>query len=294
MGHMRRVDSAADCLIADGERNAGRVKFGVLAMMLAVLSLVSGCGVLGKPSANIVDATLTDLSLEGVTVSLKVDVRNPYPIAVPLTDVEYALSSKRESIVTGVVKNAGSIPARGSKTLDVPLRVKFADVLSAVEGLRLGAVVPYAVNMKFELDVPGGEKVSIPVTKEGEMPIPNVPDVRVNEVRWDEISVLSAKGLIRLDVTNTNEFEVGVAKMAYSMSVGGTKVVSGRVSDAASLSAGETETIEIPVKISPASLGLAVMNMLKSNKASYEIVGDLGLETRFGNFEMPTKRFASK
>lgn len=294
MEHMRRVDSAACCLMDDRESHTTRVRAGVLAMMLAVISLVSGCGVLGKPSANIVDAKLTDLTLEGVTVALKVDVKNPYPIAVPLTNVEYALSSKQASILTGAMTNPGSIPARGSKTLDVPLRVKFADVLAAVEGLKLGAVVPYAVNMNFNLDVPGGEKLSLPLKKEGELPIPNVPDVRVNEVRWDEMSVLSAKGLIKLDVTNTNEFDVGLSKFAYAMSVGGTKVVSGSLSDAASLSPGETRTLEIPVKISPASLGLAVVNMLKSNKPSYEIVGDLGLRTRFGNFELPTKRFASK
>lgn len=294
MEHARQVDAAKDCLLVDHATSAERMRAGVLAMMFAVLSLVSGCGVLGKPSANIVDAKLADLSLEGVTVALKVDVKNPYPIAVPLTSVEYALTSKQESILTGALDNPGSIPARGSKTLDVPLKVKFADVLSAVDGLKLGAVVPYAVNMNFNLDVPGGEKLSLPLKEEGELPIPSVPDVRVNEVRWDEISVLSAKGLIRLDVTNTNEFDVGVSKLAYAMSVGGTKVVSGTLSDAASLSPGQTKTLEIPVKISPASLGLAVVNMLKSNKPSYEIVGDLGLKTRFGNFELPTKRFASK
>lgn len=266
----------------------------VAALMMGVVALLTGCGVLGKPSASIVDATLADLSLEGVTVALKVDVKNPYPVAVPLTNVEYSLASREESILTGALEKPGSIPARGSKTLDVPLRVKFADVLAAVEGLKLGAVVPYAVNMNFNLDVPGGEKLSLPLKKEGELPIPNVPDVRVSEVRWDEVSVLSAKGLIKLDVTNTNEFDVGLAKFAYAMSVGGTKVVSGKLSDAASLSPGQTKTLEIPVKISPASLGLAVVNMLKSNNPSYEVVGDLGIKTRFGDFELPTKRFASK
>ena len=294
MEHVRRVEAAAGCLIDERTGNTGRVKLGVLAVMLAMLSLLSGCGVLGKPSANIVDAKLADLSLEGVTLALKVDVKNPYPIAVPLTNVEYALSSKQESILTGAITNPGSIPARGSKTLEVPLKVKFADVLAAVEGLKLGAVVPYAVNMNFNLDVPGGEKLSLPLTKEGELPIPSVPEVRVNEVRWDEVSLLNAKGMIKLDVTNTNEFDVGLSKFAYAMSVGGTEVVSGKLSDAASLSPGQTKTLEIPVKISPASLGLAVVNMLKSSKPSYEIVGDLGLKTRFGNFELPTKRFASK
>ncbi len=294
MAHTVQVDERG---VVGGEtsgRRRGVARISFVAIVMGVLALVSGCGVLGKPSANIVDAKLTDLSLEGVTVALKVDVKNPYPVAVPLTNVGYALSSREESILTGELDNPGSIPARGSMTLDVPLRVKFADVLAAVEGLKLGAVVPYAVNMNFNLDVPGGEKVSLPLKKEGELPIPNVPDVRVNEVRWDEISVLSAKGLIRLDVTNTNEFDVGLSKLAYAMSVGGTKVVSGKLSDAASLSPGETETIEIPVKISPASLGLAVVNMLKSNKPSYEIVGDLGLKTRFGNFELPAKRFGSR
>lgn len=294
MAHTRRVAERGMVGVGAIGRIPGVARRSLVAMVLGVLSLVSGCGVLGKPSANIVDAELTGLTLEGVTVALKVDVKNPYPIAVPLTNVEYALSSKQESILTGALDNPGSIPARGSKTLDVPLKVKFADVLAAVDGLKLGAVVPYAVDMNFNVEVPGGEKLSLPLKKEGELPIPNVPEVRVNEVRWDEISVLSAKGLIKLDVTNTNEFDVGLSTLAYAMSVGGTKVVSGKLTDAASLSAGQTKTLEIPVKISPASLGLAVVNMLKSNKPSYEIVGDLGLKTRFGNFELPTKRFASR
>lgn len=294
MAHARRNDEGRAWRRDLSWAGVCRVRITGLVVLPAAMSMFAGCGVLGKPSASVVDATLTDLSLEGVTVALKVDVKNPYPMAVPLTSVEYGLSSKQESVLTGAVNNPGSIPARGSKTLDVPLRVKFADVLSAVEGLRLGAVVPYAVNMNLHLDVPGGEKLSIPLKKEGELPIPNVPDVRISEVTWDEISVLSARGVIRLDVTNTNEFEVAISRLGYAMSVGGTRVVSGTLSDAASLAPGQSRSLAIPVKISPASLGLAVVNMLKSNSASYEVVGDLGIKTRFGAFELPTKRFASK
>lgn len=264
------------------------------ALIVGALALFSGCGVLGKPSASISSASLSNLTTEGITVALKVDVKNPYPVAVPLTNIEYSLASRDASILTGAIDKPGSIPARSTKTLDVPLRVKFADVLAAVDGLKLGAVVPYAVNMNFNLDVPDGEKLSLPLKKEGEIPIPNIPVVRVAEVRWDEVSLLSAKGLLRLDVTNTNEFDVGLSKLGYAMSVGGTKVVSGSLADAASLAPGQTKSVEIPLKISPASMGLAVVNMIKSNHPSYEVSGDLGIKTRFGNFELPTKRFASE
>ncbi len=294
MAHMRRDDDGRACRRDLSSAGAGWVRMTALVVLLGAMSMFAGCAVLGKPSASIVDAKLTDLSLEGVTVAMKVDVKNPYPMAVPLTSVEYGLSSKQESILTGAVNSPGSIPARGSKTLDVPLRVKFADVLSAVEGLRLGAVVPYAVNLNLHLDVPGGEKLALPLKKEGELPIPNVPDVRISEVKWDEVSLLSAKGVIKLDVTNTNEFDVGLSRLGYAMSVGGTKVVSGTLNDAASLSPGQSKSLAIPVKISPASLGLAVVNMLKSNSTSYEIVGDLGIKTRFGAFELPTRRFGSR
>ena len=109
-----QIETAESSSPGHRERAAGLARMCLAALVLGAISLLAGCGVLGKPSANIVDAKLSDLSLEGVTVALKVDVKNPYPVAVPLTNVEYSLASKQESILTGSLTNPGSIPARGS------------------------------------------------------------------------------------------------------------------------------------------------------------------------------------
>ncbi len=51
--------------------------------------------------------------------------------------------------------------------------------------------------------------------------------------------------------------------------------------------------MSIPISFNPSNLGLAVLNVLRGEGASYSIKGDLDVGTRFGALSMPFDKSGS-
>lgn len=244
---------------------------------------------LEKPTAKVVGADLKGLSMEGVSIDFDVEVRNPYRVGLPVTALDYALATDGAQFLSGSAPGQGVIPARASKTLKAPVTIRFGDLMNAVQGLRLGKVVPYKADLKLGLDVPSefGGPISIPLSKESSVPIPAPPRIDVVDVAWEELSLTSARGKVELDVTNLNEFEAALTKLDYAFALGGTTIARAKVDRLPKLAAGQTGRITLPLSIRPSELGMAVFSMLQGREASYSLKGAMGLKTPFGGFDVP-------
>ncbi|MEQ8819295.1 MAG: LEA type 2 family protein [Sumerlaeia bacterium] len=263
-------------------------------MALAGLGL-SGCaemqGVLGdvvksapKPSASVKGAKFQDLSQQSATMLFDVEIENPYGFALPLTDVTYGLAAggSDTSVFQGAQKLTGTVPAKGTRTVELPLTIGFQELLTAVQGVRPGQVLPYRANFDLSMTNPsGGDPIRLPIEKKGELPVPAAPEVTVEDVAWENLSLANADGVLKLKVKNTNEFAASLAQMGYDLKLSGTSVAKGSLRDAANFEAGGEQTLEIPFSVRPMDLGLAAFNMMKSGQASYDLTGDIDLGTPF-------------
>lgn len=267
----------------------------VMLGLLAAWSL-GGCASLDralagleKPTARVVGADLKGLSMEGVSIDFDVEVKNPYRVGLPVTALDYALATDGAQFLSGSAPGQGMIPARSAKTLKAPVTIRFEDLMNAAQGVRLGKVVPYKADLKLGLDVPGefGGPLSIPLSKEGSVPIPAPPRIDVVDVAWEELSLTNAKGKIELDVTNINEFEAALTTLDYAFALGGTTIASAKVNRLPKLAAGQTGRITLPVSISPRELGMAAFSMLQGREASYSLKGAMGVKTPFGEIDIP-------
>lgn len=267
---------------------------------LAFVPLLSGCEAvqsvlddMDKPSAKVTGVGFGSLSMDRANLVFDVAIANPYGVPLPLANLDYALSSGGASFVSGEAAVQGSVPANGSKTVQVPVDIVFADVLRAVSGVRPGKVVPYTADLKVGVDAPGIGPLSLPMRKSGEVPVPAVPRVAIRNIAFDALNLSEASGTIELEVENTNEFAADLRALGYSLSLSGTPIVSTKVSKAASFKPGEAEVVSIPIAFNPGNLGLAALNMLRGEGASYAIKGDLDVGTRFGSLSMPFDKSGS-
>jgi LEA14-like dessication related protein len=222
-----------------------------------------------------------------VSLNFDVEVANPYGVALPLTEVSYALASGDRSFLSGNAKLSGTVPARGRRTVSLPAKVEFGRLLSALSGVRPGQVVPYDASMQLAVDAPGAGRLELPVRKQGELPVPAVPEVRLAGVTWDKLSWREAKATIRIDLVNTNEFALGLADMRYALALAGADVGAASLNRSVRMSPGESATLETPISFSPLSMGMAVFNVLKGESASYRLRGRIDADTPFGPISMP-------
>lgn len=240
-----------------------------------------------KPTARISEARLSDLSLRDVTLVFDVDVGNPYGVDLPLLDVGYALSTQGDPFVEGSADIGGFVPAGGSKTVSLPVVIDFLQTLDLVKRLRPGQVVPYRASLTLSVDPPGLEPLGLPLATEGAFPIPDVPEVEVASIRWDELSLSRVGGTVELDVTNPNAFDLELTDLSYSLALAGTRVAEGSTQPATALPSESTRQLALPIGFSPVSLGAAVYGVVTGSEAPYELRGNLSVETPFGALELP-------
>ncbi len=261
--------------------------FGTLTGCEAARNILSG---MDKPSASISGVKLQSLNLDGATLLFDVDVANPYSVPLPLVNLGYALASKGNKFLEGAANVQGTIPAKGSRTLQVPATVAFNNLMKTVSGITPGSVVPYTADLSLAVDAPGVGPLTLPLRKEGELPVPTVPSVDLKSIEWKSLDLNKAEAVLNLNVGNNNKFPLDLSKLAYDLSLGDKKVAAASVANSAKFRAGGSADLAIPISIKPIELGLGALQMLGGKGGGYKIAGSLTGNTPFGPLELPYEK----
>jgi len=158
--------------------NRSIMKRCVIAMSAAALLVgATGCGMLTRPSAQVTGVDVRRVGLTEATMVFDVKVDNPYTVALPMSNLDYALSSRGVGFLTGEADVAGTVPAGGSKTLGVPVRISYRELIAAVRDARPGAVIPYRADLGLSVQAPALGPIRLPIRKDGELTIPSAPEL---------------------------------------------------------------------------------------------------------------------
>lgn len=272
-----------------------QVRRWLICLMVATsIAAASGCETIRsfaadapRPTAEITSLRVTGLSLESASVEVGVRVANPYSLPLPVADVTYALSSGSATFLTGAAVAQGTIPAKASRDVALPATIRFADLMQAVSGIRLGSMVPYKVDSVISLDTDVLGRVELPLSKDGELPVPAPPTASIDSIEWGELTFASATATVNLRLGNPNPFGVDVARIAYGLSLGGAEVARTNLAQAATLGPGGEVVLKLPLSFSPRSAGVGLFNVLMGRGAAYAISGDLSVTTPFGPLTLP-------
>ena len=271
-----------------------RGNFLVALAAIATMVVPTGCGSINQimggdqPSARVVDVGLQGLDLQAATLRFDVEVSNPYGIDLPILGLDYALASTGTEFLSGRSSRGGTIPARGRSVIPLTARVDFLQTMGLLKGISPGAVVPYSADLGIAVDAPAIGELRVPVRKEGEFPIPTVPDVSIRDIEWESLSLTGASAVVNLDVTNSNSFPIDLSRLVYDLALGGTRVVQSSVDRSVKFAgAGGSNTIPLRFSMRPADLGVAAFQLLRGESAGYDISGLMDLGTKFGPLSLP-------
>ena len=272
-------------------------QFITLSLFGSLLFILSGCqnieslvGSLKQPSAEITGARFENFSLSAIDLIFDVKVKNPYSVPLPLVNVDYGLTTSGQQFLTGAADLQSSIPAGQAKTLSVPAKIDFLEVLKSLQEFKPGSVIPYTADLGLSVNAPGIGPLRLPLKKEGKLPIPTAPDVRLEEIKWEELMLSSAKGILKLKVVNQNEFPMDLSNLSYVLSLAGTKVASTGIEQGITFAeSGGAHTLDIPISFSPQNLGLAAFRILTGKGTGYKLDGEMDVNTPFGALPLPLK-----
>lgn len=266
------------------------LSFSPIAFLGGCKSLDDALTAAPRPTARIIGAELRHVSLQNADLLFTVEVSNPYAMGLPLLDLSYTIGSNGSKLLEGSVKPTGTVPARGISVLQLPARLMFASVLETLQSVRPGSVVPYRADIALGVDAPVIGRLSLPLSRSGELPVPAVPEVELVAFNIGSLSLDSVEAVARLRVKNTNQFQVDLARFGASLALGGQQIGRTNLANAARVAPGQSATLDVPLAFSPRALGSGVYNLLTGSQANYALSGSIEAGTRFGPISLPYEK----
>ena len=240
-----------------------------------------------KPGAKLLGASVRNLSLRSLDLVFDVEVSNPYGVSLPLVDLNYTIVSGREQLLAGSIKPSGSVPPTASSLVQLPARLDLGAVMKTLPSVKPGAVVPYSAEIVVVVEPPLVGQMKLPLKRNGEIPIPAIPEVTLTSFDVDQLSLDRVSGKARLRIRNSNQFTIDFSQIRFDLAMGGRNIASTRLRSSAKLAPGQTSNVEIPIVFAPRAAGAGLLDLLGGSDAGYVISGRLDVMTRFGELALP-------
>jgi len=159
---------------------------------LSMTACVAGCETIQeslnirKPTARLTGLKIEDVKLDSATLLFDVEIDNHYPVALPLSNFDYSLSSGAEKFLSGSAKSQAAVPAKSSTTVSLPATINYIEMLKALKGVRPGSKIPYGAELGLSVDTPALGVIRLPLRKEGELVLPSISDADISDI-WNII-----------------------------------------------------------------------------------------------------------
>lgn len=271
--------------------------------LIATIFIVflSGCAALQqlgeaqKPTAKVTGVSIADLSLKSITLNARVNINNPNPFKLQTAGLDLETAINGHSLIKiSQPDNKLTLPASGDKEIVLPMTIQFSDLYKAVSGIKGKNEVPYGLKGNVHFAVPVLGNVSLPLEYEGILPIPQLPDVKINDIKVVKAGFTSIKLQLDMLIKNNNSFAVDMNKLNFNLAAQGKSLGSGQV-NAVSLESGKAQSVSLPITLSLSEIGTAIFSLLRSDKPmSFSLDGEADILPAIEAWKAETMSFKAE
>lgn len=256
-----------------------------LLLLFFTVSLI-GCAELAKhadtikPTAKVTGTRLANITFEQVDLVFDLAVENKNPITLDLAGLDYDLKIENQSLVSGVTAKAVKLQANSTSPVQLPVTLKFDDLKKLPGELWKKDKLAYDLQTKFNFNLPVIGNYAIPVSKQGELPVPKTPSIKIKDVKIKNLSFTNAELVAQVEVSNPNDFDLGLSNLNYQLNVNQQNWAQGKINKSSNIPKKGKGIVEIPVKLNLLDAGKSAYNALV-NKApvEYQLTGKTELDT---------------
>ncbi|XP_010526936.1 PREDICTED: desiccation-related protein At2g46140 [Tarenaya hassleriana] len=241
----------------------------------------------GKPTADVTAIHLPKINLERADVVVDVLVKNPNPIPIPLIDINYLIESDGRKLVSGLIPDAGTIKPHGEETVKIPLTLIYDDIKSTYADIKPGMIIPYRIKVDLIVDVPVLGRLTLPLEKEGEIPIPHKPDIDLEKIKFQKFSFEETVAVLHMKLENMNDFDLGINDLDCEIWLSEVSIGGAEVSESTKIEKNGFGYIDVPITFRPKDFGSALWDMIRGRGTGYTVKGNVNVDTPFGAMKLP-------
>ncbi|MFW5744383.1 MAG: LEA type 2 family protein [Spirochaetota bacterium] len=238
-------------------------------LLAAGFALLSGCETLRslfpsveRPTARVESASLTRLTFSDAEITTRIVVENPNAVSVTLTGFAYALDVEGVELLSGHQSEGLKIEAFGTSRIDLPLQVGFRNLRDTLEAMRGRDEASYAVEVDLQFELLALGAVTIPVRREGTLPVVRPPSVRVVGLALDSMGITAAELSLTVGIENPNVFAFTLESLDYAFAVDGRLWADGATDRPRRVPAGGSGNVTVDIRIGFAAFGRTVRDLL--------------------------------
>jgi LEA14-like dessication related protein len=244
----------------------------------------------GKPTADVAGIHIPCINLDKADIVLDVLIKNPNPVPIPLIDINYLIESDGRKLISGLIPDAGTIHAHGEETVKIPITLIYDDIKNTYAEIKPGSIIPYRIRVELIVDVPVFGRLTLPLEKTGEIPIPYKPDIDIEKIKFDKFSLEETVAVIHLKLENKNDFDLGVNALDYEVWLCDESIGSAELSESTKIDKNGISYIDIPITFRPKDFGSALWDMIRGKGTGYTMKGNIDVDTPFGAMKLPISR----
>jgi LEA14-like dessication related protein len=253
---------------------------------LSLAIFLSGCAELAKhaetikPTARLTGAHLSNINFDKVDLVFDLEVENKNPVALDLAGLEYDFKIEDQSLVSGVTAKAIELGANTTSPVQLPVTLKFDDLKKLPGELWNRDKLAYDLQTVFNITLPVIGNYAVPVSKQGELPVPRIPDIKIKDVKIKKLNFTSADLVAQVEVNNPNDFNLALKSFDYQLDINQSKWGQGEIKGSSNIPGKGKGVIEIPLKLDLLSIGSAAAALLqKGSTLEYQLKGNATLDT---------------
>ena len=158
-----------------------KITRGAIRASIILLVFFAGCSSLQntnnpqRPAASLKDVRIENASASSLNLLFDVEIQNPNRFALPMTGIDYSVTSKASCLFSGKEQINETIPAMSTKTVTLPVTTDNLDFEVAFEETSPGSKVPYKANAELSMITPAGSMINLQLNKTGELDVPYIP-----------------------------------------------------------------------------------------------------------------------
>jgi LEA14-like dessication related protein len=254
-------------------------------LVLLIIVLIQGCSSLEqagelvsgtKPTGEVKGVKLSRLDFKGIDLVFDLQVDNPNPVKITLDHLDYELKLLNRSFLTGEQGMGMSLPANGLSQVKLPVRMEFEKLLSSYKELSKRDELPYQIALGLGFDVPLLGRIRLPVQYQGRLPILKIPDISLNRLDIQRLTLQKADLILEFEVVNPNRFALMLDRLDYQLKLNGIDVGNGALSQSLKVEQGGQGRIRLPLTLNFMQAGRGLYTALLGDSGiSYELNGAL-------------------
>jgi len=255
-------------------------------LLLLLVFNLAGCAEITKytdtvkPTASLTGMRLANINFEQVDLIFDLAVENKNPVALDLAGMDYDLKIANQSLVSGVTAKAIKIKADSTSEVELPITLKFADLKKLPGELWNKDTFSYRLDTRFNLILPVIGNYVIPVSQQGELPVPKAPEIKVKTVKVKNLSFTTADLVTEVEISNPNAFNLAINNFDYQLKINQQSWGKGKLNEKYMVPEKNKAVIEVPIKLDILNVGQSAYKLLlNKSPIEYQLSGKVTMDT---------------